>query len=90
MYYTCTCIYIYACTCMCSYDTHVHVHVYIHDIYTYMYIILPWSLKSSTSTISCISPEGDLVRTEVMVRSRTVNASLWNMMMTEAEGRSER
>ena len=27
--------------------------------------------------------------TEEMVRSRTVNASLWKMMMTEADGRAD-
>ena len=49
----------------------------------------PWSLKSSTSTISCRNFGGVLLTTLVMVRRRTVYASLWKMITTEVVGRSE-
>ena len=49
-------------------------------------LFLPWSEKSSTKTISFKSAVGDLFITEWTVLSMVVRASLWNMMITLADG----
>ena len=49
-------------------------------------LFLPWSEKSSTKTISFKSAVGDLFITEWTVLSMVVLASLWNMMITLADG----
>ena len=56
---------------------------------SYMYGVLPWSLKSSTSMISSSRWAGERLMTLVMVRRRTVYASLWKMITTDVVGRSE-
>ena len=49
-------------------------------------LFIPWSEKSSTNTISFKSAVGDLFITEWTVLSMVVRASLWNMMITLADG----
>ena len=49
-------------------------------------LFLPWSEKSSTKTISFKSAVGDLFITEWTVLNMVVLASLWNMMITLADG----